>query len=199
MTTLEQILPMHELTALQGYAILNTLQSIKPVQTELSPHSVHFPLGFSFRRIEGFFYDSWSLICFRDYYNSPSSSDIGNRNHQVNINNFHKTMSTSGPSAGSDVPAGEDSSRTSTFTLQIVSPSSGPLSFQDLPVNTTVKQLKGKIREALPSKPIDENQRIIYRGRMLATETATMLDVFGKEAVRLLPHFQRALLTWNFL
>jgi len=72
------------------------------------------------------------------------------------------------------------------FTLQIVSPSVGvasPLSFAHLPATTTVKQLKAKIRDALPSKPADESQRLIHRGRMLGRENETMLDVFGQEAV----------------
>ncbi|KUJ21076.1 uncharacterized protein LY89DRAFT_694708 [Mollisia scopiformis] len=86
-------------------------------------------------------------------------------------------------SAESDAPTREEQSESSTFTLQIISPNSGPLSFSNLPVTTTVKQLKAKIRDELPSKPVDEHQRIIYRGRMLAIENATMTDVFGKEAL----------------
>jgi hypothetical protein len=72
------------------------------------------------------------------------------------------------------------------FTLQIISPSigvTGPLSFPLLPATTTVKQLKAKIRHALPSKPVDESQRLIHRGRMLARETETMLEIFGQETV----------------
>ena len=73
-----------------------------------------------------------------------------------------------------------------TFTLQIISPSigvTGPLSFPLLPATTTVKQLKAKIRDALPSKPADESQRLIHRGRMLARETEMMLEIFGQETV----------------
>ncbi|TAQ85688.1 hypothetical protein B7494_g5989 [Chlorociboria aeruginascens] len=72
------------------------------------------------------------------------------------------------------------------FTLVVVSPSVGvtnPLSFPHLPATTTVKQLKAKIRDALPTKPADETQRLIHRGRMLATETHTMLDIFGQETL----------------
>ncbi|KAF8863847.1 hypothetical protein BDZ45DRAFT_722257 [Acephala macrosclerotiorum] len=87
-------------------------------------------------------------------------------------------------STSSDVPTKEEElPESSTFTLQIVSPNSDPLSFPRLPVTTTVKQLKAKIRDALPAKPIDEHQRIIYRGRMLASETTTMMEVFGSEAL----------------
>ncbi|KAE9379066.1 hypothetical protein N431DRAFT_478156 [Stipitochalara longipes BDJ] len=72
------------------------------------------------------------------------------------------------------------------FTLQIISPSigvTGPLNFPLLPAATTVKQLKAKIRDALPSKPVDESQRLIHRGRMLARETETMLEIFGQETL----------------
>jgi hypothetical protein len=72
------------------------------------------------------------------------------------------------------------------FTLIVVSPSVGAasrLSFPHLPATTTIKELKAKIRDVLESKPPDENQRLIHRGRMLARETETMLDIFGKETV----------------
>jgi hypothetical protein len=80
----------------------------------------------------------------------------------------------------------EEHSEPLNFTLQIISPSigvTGPLSFPLLPATTTVKELKAKIRDALPSKPVDESQRLIHRGRMLARETETMLEIFGKEMV----------------
>ena len=72
------------------------------------------------------------------------------------------------------------------FTLHVVSPSvgvSGPLNFEGLPATTTVKELKGRIRDVLPSKPQDENQRLIHRGRMLGREAETMLEIFGQETV----------------
>lgn len=94
-----------------------------------------------------------------------------------------------------ETPAGLDNNSTGvdaaskalSFTLQVVSPSvgvSGPLSFQHLPATTTIKELKAKIRDALPSKPADESQRLIHRGRMLARDSDTMQEVFGREAVR---------------
>jgi len=80
----------------------------------------------------------------------------------------------------------EEGSASLSFTLQIISPSigvTGPLSFPLLPATTTIKQLKAKIRDALPSNPVDESQRLIHRGRMLARETETMLEIFGQETV----------------
>ncbi|KAH8815845.1 hypothetical protein F5884DRAFT_773875 [Xylogone sp. PMI_703] len=84
-------------------------------------------------------------------------------------------------------PAMADTHTTpATFTLTIVSPSAGvngPITFHDLPTATTVGELKARIREDLPTKPSDEGQRLIHRGRMLGRETETMLDIFGKEAI----------------
>lgn len=73
------------------------------------------------------------------------------------------------------------------INLQIVSPSVGvnrPLQFPATPAATTIKALKGMIRDALPLRPTDGNQRLIYRGKALLREEATLLDVLGAEAVR---------------
>ncbi|KAH8589974.1 hypothetical protein B0O99DRAFT_692002 [Bisporella sp. PMI_857] len=88
---------------------------------------------------------------------------------------------------GSDAPTREDElPEPLKFTLVVVSPSvgiTGPLTFPQLLATTSVKDLKGKIRDALPSKPADENQRLIHRGRMLAREAETMEDIFGKDTL----------------
>lgn len=73
------------------------------------------------------------------------------------------------------------------FTLQIISPSVAvpqPLNFTGLPVNTSVRQLKERIRDAIDAKPGAQAQRLIHRGRLLARDDDTMLEVFGEEAVR---------------
>lgn len=73
-----------------------------------------------------------------------------------------------------------------TFTLVIVSPSTGvtsPLTFAQLPAVTTVTQLKAKIRDALLSKPANEAQRLIHRGRLLARDNESMQEIFGQETV----------------
>ncbi|CZS99834.1 uncharacterized protein RAG0_08134 [Rhynchosporium agropyri] len=78
---------------------------------------------------------------------------------------------------------GDETPASLRFLLHVVSPSvgvSGPLIFPDLLATTTVKELKSRIRDVLPSKPPDENQRLIHRGRMLARETETMLEIFGQ-------------------
>jgi hypothetical protein len=92
-----------------------------------------------------------------------------------------------------EIPAPADSSAGDekrpeplSFALTIVSPSTGvtsPLTFSQLPAVTTVSQLKAKIRDVLASKPLNESQRLIHRGRLLGRETESMLEVFGEEAV----------------
>jgi hypothetical protein len=98
-------------------------------------------------------------------------------------------------SQSADIPAGpaissedKNTPEALSLTLNIVSPSVGvpqPFTFPQLPATTTVKQLKAKIRDVLPSKPADESQRLIKGGRMLGRETDTMLEVFGQETVRI--------------
>lgn len=83
-------------------------------------------------------------------------------------------------------PIDTEGSDTLVVNLQIVSPSVGvnrPLLFPELPAATTIKQLKEKIRNALPVRPPDENQRLIHRGRALLREADTLLDIFGAESV----------------
>ncbi|KAF7554479.1 hypothetical protein G7046_g6805 [Stylonectria norvegica] len=74
-----------------------------------------------------------------------------------------------------------------TVNLQVVSPSAGvsrPLLFPGMAATTTVKQLKDKIRETLPLRPTDENQRLIHRGRAIVRESDSLLDIFGADALR---------------
>lgn len=79
--------------------------------------------------------------------------------------------------AGSDSP---------TFTLHILSPSvgvQGKFTLKELPEDLTVKQLKERIRNVVAAKPVDQAQRLIHRGRLLARDSETMTEVFGQEAV----------------
>ncbi|KAM5356406.1 hypothetical protein ACJ41O_003052 [Fusarium nematophilum] len=76
-----------------------------------------------------------------------------------------------------------------TVNLQVVSPSVGvnrPLLFPGLAANTTVKELKDKIRQTLPLRPADEHQRLIHRGRAIVRDSDTLLDIFGADALRTL-------------
>ncbi|KAI0443540.1 hypothetical protein F4803DRAFT_514582 [Xylaria telfairii] len=72
------------------------------------------------------------------------------------------------------------------FTLQILSPSVNvpqPL-FLTIPVTTTVQQLKERIRGCVGTKPPDDAQRLIHRGRLLARDSETMLELFGEGPLR---------------
>ncbi|KAL5354808.1 hypothetical protein ACLOAV_000898 [Pseudogymnoascus australis] len=83
------------------------------------------------------------------------------------------------------IAANNDAPAPQTFTLHIISPSlgsHGPFSFPNLPTATTVQQLKAKIRERVHTKPHNDHQRLIHRGRQL-TEVETMADIFGQETL----------------
>lgn len=87
-------------------------------------------------------------------------------------------------------PASGSSTDQLTVNLQVLSPSVGvnrPLLFPGIAASTTVKQLKEKIRQTLPLRPADENQRLIHRGRAIVKETDSLLDIFGAEAVCAIP------------
>ncbi|KAM0272210.1 hypothetical protein ACHAQH_008792 [Verticillium albo-atrum] len=76
-----------------------------------------------------------------------------------------------------------------TVNLNVISPtttatSGGPLSFPNLPVSTTILQLKEKIRDAVPSKPADTQQRLIYRGRHLQADNDTLGQIIGEATIR---------------
>lgn len=72
------------------------------------------------------------------------------------------------------------------FNLQVLSPSVGvpqPLLLRGIPASTTVRQLKERLRNGLESKPSDQSQRLIHRGRLLSRDDESMLDIFGEDAV----------------
>ncbi|KAI9816652.1 MAG: hypothetical protein M1832_005038 [Thelocarpon impressellum] len=77
--------------------------------------------------------------------------------------------------------------------LHILSPSSevSNLSFPSIAASTTVGELKTLIRDAVPTKPGPDRQRLIHRGRMLGSDADTLLEVFGQAAVSLLLLFWR--------
>lgn len=76
------------------------------------------------------------------------------------------------------------------INLKIISPSLGqPLALPDLPAATTVRQLKERIRQELPTSPADSQQRLIYRGRMINRPDEELLNIFGEDMVSPLPCF----------
>jgi len=72
--------------------------------------------------------------------------------------------------------------------LKVLSPSTevnGDLFFAKIPAVTTVGELKIKIRDELATRPAVERMRLIYRGRVMAKDTDSMFDVFGRDNVYL--------------
>ncbi|KAL8675577.1 MAG: hypothetical protein Q9168_000089 [Polycauliona sp. 1 TL-2023] len=74
-----------------------------------------------------------------------------------------------------------------TIVLHVLSPSieeiPRKLTFADLPISTTVRALKEKIQATVPARPVLSRQRLIYQGKVLASEDSTLKDIFGQEAV----------------
>ncbi|KAH6648996.1 hypothetical protein BKA67DRAFT_661927 [Truncatella angustata] len=90
--------------------------------------------------------------------------------------------------ASSDSDAGSSSGdEAQAFTLQILSPSIGvpqPLNFNNVPETITVRQLKEQLQNRIDTKPAAQAQRLIHRGRLLATDEDTMLKIFGEDEIR---------------
>ncbi|KAH7033375.1 uncharacterized protein B0I36DRAFT_321312 [Microdochium trichocladiopsis] len=90
-------------------------------------------------------------------------------------------------------PQGAESTMTApeSLDLQIMSPSAGvpqPWLIRGIPTNTSVRQLKERLRNVLAARPADNAQRLIHRGRLLARDDDTLLDVFGVDAIRSAEH-----------
>lgn len=89
-------------------------------------------------------------------------------------------------------PSTEDSPLVSrsagqTILLHVLSPSieiPHKLIFSDVPTSTTVAELKTRICNAVPSRPASERQRLIYRGKALVKDGATLSEIFSQETVR---------------
>lgn len=75
---------------------------------------------------------------------------------------------------------------TPTINLKILSPSAeveGGVTFPDLPAATSVKELRSRIQDAVPSRPAPDRMRLIYRGRVVANEKDTLAAIFGADNV----------------
>jgi hypothetical protein len=73
-----------------------------------------------------------------------------------------------------------------TINLKILSPSTeleGGVNLAHLPASTTVKELRSRIQDAVPSRPAPDRMRLIYRGRVVANEADTLENVFGTDNV----------------
>lgn len=73
-----------------------------------------------------------------------------------------------------------------TINLKVLSPSvelEGGITLAGLPASITVKELRSRIHDAVPSKPAPERMRLIYRGRVVANDADTLTTVFGADNV----------------
>lgn len=72
------------------------------------------------------------------------------------------------------------------INLKVLSPSTEvqrDINLLDLPISLTLKELRERIQNEIPTRPAPERMRLIYRGRALARETDTLSDVFGLDNV----------------
>ncbi|KAK7569678.1 hypothetical protein IWX49DRAFT_551292 [Phyllosticta citricarpa] len=70
--------------------------------------------------------------------------------------------------------------------VRVLSPipeAEGGINFPSLPPSTTIRELKLKIRDALPSHPAPERMRIIYFGRVVQ-DSMTLGNVFHEETLQ---------------
>ncbi|KAL8766290.1 MAG: hypothetical protein Q9209_006880 [Squamulea sp. 1 TL-2023] len=74
-----------------------------------------------------------------------------------------------------------------TIVLNVLSPSTEEvpkrLTFSDIPTSTTVRELKERIRNTVPAQPALLRQRLIYQGKVLASDETSLKDAFGQEAI----------------
>ena len=84
-------------------------------------------------------------------------------------------------------PSDQPALKEQTIILNVLSPSTdevpNKLTFSDIPIVTTVRALKERIQNAVSTRPILPRQRLIYQGKVLASDEASLKDVFGLEAV----------------
>ncbi|KAL8953106.1 MAG: hypothetical protein Q9222_001044, partial [Ikaeria aurantiellina] len=85
--------------------------------------------------------------------------------------------------SSSDHPA----PKAQTINLNVLSPSTEEipqkLIFSDVAVSTNVRALKERIQNTVPSRPSLPRQRLIYQGKVLASDEASLKDIFGQEAI----------------
>lgn len=101
-----------------------------------------------------------------------------------------RMASNDSPAAAATAPSGEENRRLRTITIHILSPSlpaPNRFTINDLPIETTVGELRARITQALPSQPAPSTQRLIYQGRPLLNNTQMLSEVLGTVEVGLHP------------
>ncbi|KAL8715515.1 MAG: hypothetical protein Q9220_000851 [cf. Caloplaca sp. 1 TL-2023] len=78
-------------------------------------------------------------------------------------------------------------SKAQTINLNVLSPSTEEipqkLIFSDIAISTTVRVLKERIQNTVSSRPSLPRQRLIYQGKVLASDEASLKDIFGQDAI----------------
>lgn len=96
------------------------------------------------------------------------------------------THETNTPLGSDAAPPHEPLAGELTVNLNILSPSAtvipSPLSF-NLSQSTTIRDVKERIRQALPLRPSDDQQRLIYKGRSLQNDGETLGLLMGEDTV----------------
>lgn len=68
--------------------------------------------------------------------------------------------------------------------LKVLSPSTevqSDVNLADIPASTTVRDLRLRLQNEIPSRPTTDRMRLIYRGHVVANDDDTLLNVFGLE------------------
>ncbi|KAI9042174.1 uncharacterized protein KD926_006093 [Aspergillus affinis] len=92
-------------------------------------------------------------------------------------------MASSSVASDAANPPTDQSSGSQDLVLHVLCPSLPPpnrFTFNDLTPSTTVASLKARISQSLPGQPSSETQRLIYRGKPLASDSislGSMLDL----------------------
>lgn len=75
-------------------------------------------------------------------------------------------------SSGQQMPQSIFNAITLRILLQSTETSDRCLTFENLSLDTTIRQLNERVRDRLDSRPEPERQRLIYRGRPLQADAA---------------------------
>lgn len=69
------------------------------------------------------------------------------------------------------------------INLNVISPSSPPVTFHDISLTTSISELKSHISQSSPAHPPVGSQRLIYRGHPLIQGDRTLKDILSQDVV----------------
>jgi hypothetical protein len=67
------------------------------------------------------------------------------------------------------------------FILHVLCPSLPPpnrFTFTNLPLSSTIADLKVRISQTVPSRPVPDNQKLLYLGKLLSNDSVTLQSLF---------------------